>query len=305
LKFNIFKRKSNLADLPAETPASPQRVSDPKTVVSGVSDCSLLSRAYSIIFPKSKVDNSVNEKSSFLTTLIRIVLNKKPVSNSTDVSPGEQKSKPQISDQQLKAVKAHLLPLTLFSKLNKLLFGLNIISFVFLMILLFEHSSLYPLVETQYNYAEFISSDHNFVNVVHTKHIDNEYLIESLLRRYVVEREQIIKKPSRIVEKFSIPEVYSQYFRIIKTISEKDIRSKVRRFIKILRYQKIESNIRQIEVEFTDLIKKTGKSESKIAKSVWLINIKFEFLDALRKYNEVKINPSGLMVTIYNIKRQS
>ncbi len=256
--------------------------------------------------PKKKLKSN---KSSIWFKIYCLVLNKKPqatplAANTTVISTQDTSIQQTITDRQIKEIKTHLLPITLFSKVNQLLFGIIIISVIFLLILLFEHQSLYPLVETQYQYAEFLSEDHNFVNVVHTRHIENEKLIESLLRRYVVEREQIIGKPSKIVEKFSDPAVYDQYFKIIKTISDKNIRSKVRRFIKIMRYQVIESNIRQIEIEFTDLIKKSKGKEAKISKSIWLINIKFDFLDTLRKYNEVAINPAGLIVTVYNIKRQ-
>ena len=200
-------------------------------------------------------------------------------------------------------IKTHLVPISLFIKLNKLLGAFILVSILFLTILIAEHISLYPLVETQYNYAEIIGPEHNFVNVIHTRHIENEKLIESLIRKYVVEREQITQNPSKIVEKFSSPEVYGQYFEILKTISQNDIRFKLRRHIKILRYQKIEHNIRQLEVEFTDLLKKKGQEDALVVKSTWLINIKFDFLDTLRKYGEVAINPSGLMVSIYNIKR--
>lgn len=223
---------------------------------------------------------------------------------SANLKDGNIKTDDIVPPDKIHMVKAHLLPLKLFSKLNVFLLGFVVISLIFLFVLIIEHVSLYPLIETQYNYAEFVGSDHNFVNVIHTRHIDNEPLIESILRRYVVEREQIIKSPSRLVEKFSSPEVYSQYFEIIKTISDKDLRKRVRRFIKIVRYQKIESTIRQIEVEFTDMIRYESGKEPKINKSFWLINIKFEFVSAIRKFNEVSINPAGLIVTVYNIKRQ-
>lgn len=273
----------------------------PKTDLS--SDDGADSTAGIDLHPAGKDTSSMNP--SALSRFWAAVFNRNP----EDQKRAEnQKTKLFATAQQLAAVKAHLMPLTLFVKVNKLLAGLVFISAAFLIITIVEHLSLYPLVETQYNYAEFVGSDHNFVNVVHTRHIDNEALIESLLRRYVVEREQIIKKPSRLIEKFSSPEVYKQYFHVIKTIAEKDLRSQVRRFIKILRYQKIESNIRQLEVEFTDMIKTQNTKDSqsmRISKSTWLINIRFDFIDTIRKYNEVAINPAGLIVTVYSIKRQS
>jgi len=253
----------------------------------------------------NQMSQGENHSLTLMAKLWAFVLNKHKTQKIVPQADKEDVLKNELSKQQFREIKAHLLPITLFTKINKLMLALNFLSFFFLIILLIEHASLYPLVETQYNYAEFIGSDHNFVNVIHTKHIDNEKLIESLLRRYVVEREQIIKTPSQLVEKFSSPAVYESYFSQIKTIADRNLRTKVRRYIKILRYQEIESNIRQIEIEFTDLVKKSAKEEAKINKSLWLINIKFEFLDTLRKYNEVAINPAGLVITIYNIKRLS
>ncbi|MBU2645527.1 type IV secretion system protein [bacterium] len=251
---------------------------------------------------RDEAEKSVDapRKSAF-SHIIAVILNRNPKKQDKQA----ERALPVASKDQEAAIRAHLMPITLFVKVNKLLAGLVLVSVLFLMVTLFEHLSLYPLVETRYNYVEFVGSDHNFVNVIHTRHIDNEHLIQSLLRRYVVEREQIIKKPSRLVEKFSSPEVYNAYFGIIKKIAGRDLRSRVRRFIKILRYQKIESNIRQLEVEFTDMIKTQDGSSTRIEKSIWLINIKFEFIDTIRKYSEIAINPAGLIVTVYNIKRQS
>lgn len=254
---------------------------------------SLFSKAVKVLFPtpkkkKGKKTNSGGHQTDLPTT--------KP----------EQKEEPDILLNQVPIeTKTHLVPVSFFIRLNKIILATIIVSLVFLIVLIVEHFSLYPLVETQYNYAEIIGPDQNFVNVIHTKHIDNEELVENLIRNYVTQREQILKKPSAMVEKFSSPEVYAQYFSILQTIAEKDIRHKLRRHLKIIRYQKIEKNIRQIEVEFTDLLKKPGKKDPVVLKSIWLINIKFDFSDVLRRFDEVAINPAGLMISRYAIKKIS
>jgi type IV secretory pathway component VirB8 len=283
---------------------------------------SLFFRVLKVLFPppkkqqaKKRKKQDANESAFIKKTLIGLFPKLKR-SSKTQLSPVEEIPEDQSlemyvrnediqSTEHNQASKTHLVPISFFIRLNKLLLGTIIISFCFLMVLVFEHMSLYPLVETQYNYAEIIGPEHNFVNVIHTKHLGNENLVENLIRKYVVEREQILKKPSRIVEKFSSPEVYSQYFKILQIIAEKDIRSKLRRHIKIIRYQKIEGKIRQMEVEFTDLLKKPGKKDPLILKSIWLINIKFDFSDAVRRFDQVVINPAGLMISRYAIKKIS
>lgn len=196
--------------------------------------------------------------------------------------------------------RVYTLPIKYFISLNKFLFFLNIVSFLFLIVLILEHFSFYPLIKKQYRHVEFLNSLDTVVKIQTTQNKNNEGIIERDLRRYVIEREEIRENPSEVIQIFTCSKsTLKMYLDYQEGLKKDKIREKLKRFVNIVRYQKIENNIREIEITTKDIFK--NKKDSVVQS--WIVKIKYEFKDQILSFDQRYINPSGICVSKYKIEK--
>jgi len=208
----------------------------------------------------------------------------------------------ELHRQEMAKIKTALMPIHHYIKLNFATFLLNVLGTVFFLTLVLEHFSLYPLIEHRTEYIEMIGRDSVTFDITHTDYIHNEDLIQSLLRRYVIMREQINMASQLPIYYFSAPEVIAEFDRIQKSYREQHVRSKMQRFIEISGgYQKLSGKVRQFKIEAKDIYPRSETVEPRVDVFKFEITLEFDFLDRDVKDVFKYINPAGLIITKYKI----
>lgn len=200
----------------------------------------------------------------------------------------------------LTSLNLALRPILWQRALNQLLMINAILQLLFLLCMLLLSIYLFPLKQTKTQYL-FLQDTDIPVRVLPTAQSNNQALVEGIIRKYVINREQIFNDKRQINDllAFGTEEVNDIFKNLITQRQQNNLYNQLQRSIEILRYQPLQSNIIELHIRTIDAF--LNQPEKPNIASDWLIRIKYTFETQLINYNKININPSGLKINIYNL----
>lgn len=203
---------------------------------------------------------------------------------------------------ELTRLKLAFMPTVRQRRFNKTLELTAAVQGVFLLGLWLLSAGLFPLEQTKTQYL-FLRDNNIPVRILPTIQQDNQALIEGILRKYVINREQILKgKPdTNDLLAFGSKEVNDILKTLLNKREKRDLNNQMQRTVQILRYQILQPQSVELHIRTIDNFEEELQKPRMAAE--WLIRIKYQFEPQLVDISQTHINPTGLKITIYNLKQ--
>jgi type IV secretory pathway component VirB8 len=170
-------------------------------------------------------------------------------------------------------------------------------------------ASLFPLKDTRVKVVEFIDGAANFVRVTEPGATiqGDAILVDYFVKKYVTEREtwDRVSEAERLpyIRVVSSDKVWNDMRSLFTNSKSPHMRSDFKRAVKILRVSSVSQSIRQVEFETTDTYG-AGSVSQTTEKAVWIATLKMSFAPRVVAYDEVDLNPLGLIVEEYSIAQR-
>lgn len=166
----------------------------------------------------------------------------------------------------------------------------------------------HPITREVVRYVEFQTGGNNFVVVPAAGGtVKNSDLLLSVdVRRYIMSRELISKTDEAtryaVVKQMSSPQVFQRFRDVYGRKDSMLYRDGLKRNVIIKQDSRITEGVHQVEYITEDTI------EGQVAppvRTAWIATMAFEYVDASTSRDDALLNPRGMNITEYTIRKRS